>query len=298
MSLFRTVAAFLSGLIVAAAALGFVVQQSLGDTAGFTARMDDALATPAVQEELNSAIRTEVTRAGDRLAQSVGPLGDLARSGAQAAADQLGAAVQSDRFRAAWSQWCALLYTGLAEVAQGAPSSTVAVSGSNVTRRRRSPHHTAGRRHAVRRGHRAAGNPRTEHVGHPGHRNPPGAGASGGGDHRDLSVGPARRCPSPPARRRPPTGKAATLGGLVTAVVCRVCGPDRVRDAESTGRSVGRLPRDRGRGRRRPDAAVGTAADHARAGTCGAGRAHTGRRCPSPTWPPRPLSSAPVLSRA
>ena len=133
MSLFRTVAAFLSGLIVAAAALGFVVQQSLGDTAGFTARMDDALATPAVQEELNSAIRTEVTRAGDRLAQSVGPLGDLARSGAQAAADQLGAAVQSDRFRAAWSQWCALLYTGLAEVAQGAPSSTVAVSGSNVT---------------------------------------------------------------------------------------------------------------------------------------------------------------------
>ena len=94
--------------------------------------MDDALATPAVQEELNSAIRTEVTRAGDRLAQSVG-LGDLARSGAQAAADQLGAAVQSDRFRAAWSQWCALLYTGLAEVAQGAPSSTVAVSGSNVT---------------------------------------------------------------------------------------------------------------------------------------------------------------------
>lgn len=133
MTVIRTLAALLAGLVLTAATLGFVVHRSLADTAGFTARMDEALSTPEVQSEITTAIRTEVNRVGEQVAQSAGPLGDLARSGASAIAERAGQVAQSARFRAAWSQWGSLLYSGLTDVAQGAPSDTVSVSGSDIT---------------------------------------------------------------------------------------------------------------------------------------------------------------------
>lgn len=132
MIVLRALGVVLAGLLATAACLGFAVDRSLADSADFVVRMDQALDDPQVIAELQSVVRTETLAAADRLAASAGPLGGLARSGAQAAADQLAAAVTSPEFRTAWSSWSALLYEGLAAEPTGAGDAQVQVSGSVI----------------------------------------------------------------------------------------------------------------------------------------------------------------------
>ncbi len=133
MILVRLVAAVLAAIAATAAVAGFAVTDSLAGSGQFVAAMEEALTDPAVQQELQTVIRQEVTSAGERLAGSVGPLGDLARSGADSAASRLSQTVTSPEFASAWSQWSELLYQGLTDAAVGTPNDQVSVAGNQVT---------------------------------------------------------------------------------------------------------------------------------------------------------------------
>lgn len=133
MTFFRASAAILAALLTCAAVLGFAVTESLGDSTAFVASMDEALTRPAVDQEVQGVIRQEILAAGEKVAASSGPLADLARSGASAAADRLAPTVSGPAFAAAWSQWSQLLYEGLADAAVGTTNPQVQVSGSQIT---------------------------------------------------------------------------------------------------------------------------------------------------------------------
>lgn len=133
MTLLRAVAAILAALATTLAIAGFAVTQSLSQQQSFVSAMDQAIARPAVQAEVAGAIKQQIQDAGDRLAESAGPLGSLASSGAAALAGQVDGTVSSPRFASAWNQWAGLLYSGLADYAAGRPNAEVSVSGSTVT---------------------------------------------------------------------------------------------------------------------------------------------------------------------
>lgn len=133
MTFLRALAALLSGILLTAACLGFAFARSLDDPDPFVARMDEALTDPAVAAEVKSVVRSQVLAAGERLAAGAGPLAELARSGAQSAADEIAAEVDSEQFRVAWSSWAELLYDGLTAAAAGAADPQVSVAGSDIT---------------------------------------------------------------------------------------------------------------------------------------------------------------------
>lgn len=132
MTLVRAVAAILAALAAALAIIGFAVTQSLTQPQPFVTAMDQAIAQPAIQAEVGATIKQQILAAGDNLAGNAGPLGELARSGAEAIAGQVDTTVTSQRFALAWTQWSRLMYSGLADFAAGRPNPEVSVSGSTI----------------------------------------------------------------------------------------------------------------------------------------------------------------------
>lgn len=133
MILIRLVAAVLAALAATLAILGFAVTDSLSQSQQFVAAMDQAIEQPAVQAEVAAAVKQQVQAAGESLAGGAGPLGGLARAGAEVVAAQVDAAVAGQVFNNAWGQWSRLLYDGLADYAAGSPNDDVSVSGSTIT---------------------------------------------------------------------------------------------------------------------------------------------------------------------
>lgn len=123
----------IGALAAALAVVGFAMQQTLTDPARFTAAMDQALTTPALQAELRGAVRTSVVDLAAELADASPVAAAIAaRLDTAALAEQAAGVVDSDAFATAWSSWSDTIFTGLAAIAQGQPAPDVAVSGANL----------------------------------------------------------------------------------------------------------------------------------------------------------------------